>query len=90
MKITAATYEIGTATVTLARVSGRRGAISAHVWTDKGAQVFNEVVTNREEAFEVGQKIAILAYGQSRKGGPKATNSMVWDITNAVETLAGA
>ena len=47
-------------------------------------------VADRETCFEMATAIAREAYGKRRRGdGPDCTNSMVHDITDAVERVAG-
>jgi hypothetical protein len=45
---------------------------------------------NREACYGASQAVALAVYGRSAKyGGINATNSMVYEITNLFEQLAG-
>jgi len=64
--------------------------------TDRGAVVIaNDVEIevgrddSREERFTVAYNAAKVICGATRKGEPNATNSMIHDVLNEIERVAG-
>jgi len=64
--------------------------------TDRGAVVIaNDVEIevgrddSREERFTVAYNAAKVICGTTRKGEPNATNSMIHDVLNEIERVAG-
>jgi len=64
--------------------------------TDRGAVVIaNDVEIevgrddSREERFTVAYNAAKVICGTTRKGDPNATNSMIHDVLNEIERVAG-
>jgi hypothetical protein len=45
---------------------------------------------SREACYEASQRVMTAVWGRDRvRGGVNATNSMVWEMTNLIERLAG-
>ena len=67
------------------------GVVCRHVRVtvegEEGASVMG--VGDRATAFEMATDIARDTYGQRRSGAPKCTNSMISDIADAIERVAG-
>ena len=83
--------------IAIDRIDG--GARITHVFskpsrtgTRQHREVVGEVMATdeRDARFAVALKVAGLVYGlDPKRGGPMATNSMVHDVMNEIERIAG-
>ncbi len=61
------------------RRAGRQDICIAHIARDE----------NRESRYAKATEVAKLVYGTDRHGRPAATNSMIHDVMNEIERVAG-
>lgn len=76
-------------------IEGAAGDLEIHA-ADYGAQVIaNDVLVevartdSREDRFAVACNAAKVIYGTDRRGEPNATNSMIHDVFEQIERVAG-
>ena len=61
------------------RHAGRQDICISHIARDE----------NRESRYAKATEVAKLVYGTDRHGRPAATNSMIHDVMNEIERVAG-
>ena len=61
------------------RRAGKQDICIAHIARDE----------NRESRYAKATEVAKLVYGTDRHGRPAATNSMIHDVMNEIERVAG-
>jgi hypothetical protein len=73
-----------------AQIEITRTEAGAHVTAGDFNQVVCEVARDehREDRYAKAQEVAALLYGTTR-GRPNATNSMVHDVMNEIDRVAG-
>ncbi len=76
-------------------IEGDEGDVEIHA-ADYGAQVIaNDVLIevvrtdSREDRFAVACNAAKVIYGTTKRGEPNATNSMIHDVLDQIDRVAG-
>lgn len=77
---------LGTDDIEILRITSGGGALITC-----GNRIVCEVREDepREARFEKACEVAKFVYGTDRKGRPNATNSMIHDVLNEIERVAG-